>query len=77
MKNEGETDAQFTARMREKYKDELERIEKEGFNTKQLEIDKGLSRLLGIKPLEFTKEQLTEQWIQIQLKKYEEEYIDV
>jgi len=45
-----ETDAQFTARMREKYKKELEQIEVDGLSLEQQEMDNLLSLLLGEEP---------------------------
>lgn len=51
MKFANETDVQFTERMREKYKDVLERIEFEGLNDAQSELDRLLSSFMRMKPM--------------------------
>lgn len=53
-----ETAAQFTRRMREKYKEVLERIETNGLTKEQQEIDRKLCTMIGLEPLKSTKEQV-------------------
>lgn len=44
-----ETPAQYTERMREKYKEALEKLEKEGSNKFQKVLDKGLDNYLNVR----------------------------
>lgn len=53
-----ETAAQFTRRMRKKYKEVLERIESTGLIREQQEIDSKLCAMFGLEPLKSTKEQV-------------------